>query len=278
MCRTKQKLPIIINTKNLMHIAAITPGIFGVLLMYGINSYAAINHKNVEAHNIVLNIEYIPSDLNSATILIKTKGYSRYAIHKFEEPTGVALDLENSILSPKMCKYYHVKGNTVEEIRCVQLKRSPNIVRIYLSLNKAIPVKVEQGQNFIKLILSKNVSQNKTLKTKKKLCRAANKTQIPSKRTKKQSENDILVSLNFQKADIKTFLRGIAEVSNKNIVIDPDVTGEINIALPHPVPWKQALDIVLATNGLGKIMKGNIIRIAKLETIDKEKELVKLHI
>src|SRR5208283_4192237 len=37
-------------------------------------------------------------------------------------------------------------------------------------------------------------------------------------------------------------------------------------------PWDQALDIVLKNNRLGKVLEGNVLRIAKVETLTAEQE------
>jgi type IV pilus assembly protein PilQ len=60
------------------------------------------------------------------------------------------------------------------------------------------------------------------------------------------------------------------EVSGKNFAIDKDVTGKVTLTLAKPVPWDQALDLILKMNQLGKTSEGNIIRIATLETLKKE--------
>ncbi|MBF0100056.1 MAG: type IV pilus secretin PilQ [Desulfobacterales bacterium] len=80
------------------------------------------------------------------------------------------------------------------------------------------------------------------------------------------------IALDFYKTDIKNVFRILKEVSNKNFAIDKDVTGEVTLSLDIPVPWDQVLDLVLKMNQLGKIMEGDIIRIATIETLKKEEE------
>ncbi|MEW6410368.1 MAG: type IV pilus secretin PilQ [Nitrospirota bacterium] len=79
------------------------------------------------------------------------------------------------------------------------------------------------------------------------------------------------ISLDFQDADIVNVLRLISEVSGLNIVISPDVKGKVSIKMSS-VPWDQALDTILKTYGLGQIREENIIRIAPLTAIAKERE------
>ncbi len=79
------------------------------------------------------------------------------------------------------------------------------------------------------------------------------------------------ISLDFQDADIRNILRLLADVSGLNIVISDDVKGKITIKLLN-VPWDQALELILKTNGLGQIKEGNIIRIATLSNITKQQD------
>ncbi|HEB76629.1 MAG TPA: type IV pilus secretin family protein [Nitrospirae bacterium] len=79
------------------------------------------------------------------------------------------------------------------------------------------------------------------------------------------------ISLDFQDADIIPIFRLLADVSGYNIVVDPQVKGKITIKLIN-VPWDQALDLILKTHNLGMVVEGNIIRIAPLSVLVKERE------
>lgn len=83
-----------------------------------------------------------------------------------------------------------------------------------------------------------------------------------------------LISLDLQDADIDNALRIIAEVSNLNIIASDDVTGKVTLRLID-VPWDQALDVILKTNGLDKVQEGNVIRIAPVEKLRQEREALK---
>jgi type IV pilus assembly protein PilQ len=84
------------------------------------------------------------------------------------------------------------------------------------------------------------------------------------------------VSLDFQGADLRAVLRTFSEISSLNIVIDPAVTGSVDVALKD-VPWDQALDIILRANKLGYIVDGTIVRIAPLSVLaDEETQRRKL--
>ncbi len=83
-----------------------------------------------------------------------------------------------------------------------------------------------------------------------------------------------LISLDLQDTDIDNALRIIAEVSNLNIIASDDVTGKVTLRLID-VPWDQALDVILKTNGLDKVQEGNVVRIAPVEKLRLEREALK---
>ena len=79
------------------------------------------------------------------------------------------------------------------------------------------------------------------------------------------------ITLDFKDADIRNIFRLIAEVSDLNIVIGDEVKGRVTIKLVE-VPWDQALEVILQTQSLGMVRTGNVIRIAPIEKLRKERE------
>lgn len=80
------------------------------------------------------------------------------------------------------------------------------------------------------------------------------------------------IDLDFHNADIHNILRLLAEVGGVNIVTGDDVSGSVTIRMRN-VPWDQALDVILQAKGLGMVRRGNLIRVAPLSTLEKEREL-----
>ncbi len=83
-----------------------------------------------------------------------------------------------------------------------------------------------------------------------------------------------LISLDLQDTDIDNALRIIAEVSNLNIIASDDVAGKVTLRLID-VPWDQALDVILKTNGLDQVTEGNVIRIAPVDKLRREREAMR---
>jgi len=85
---------------------------------------------------------------------------------------------------------------------------------------------------------------------------------------------DKLVSLDLEKADIQTVLRGLAEISGVNIVASPSVKGEVTVHIKR-VPWRSALEIVLESAGYKWIEENGVIKVmtaSELEATRKLKE------
>lgn len=77
------------------------------------------------------------------------------------------------------------------------------------------------------------------------------------------------ISLDFQDADIVPIFRLLGDISGYNIVVNPAVKGNITLKLIN-VPWDQALDIMLRTFSLAKVVDGNIIRIVPTAMVAQE--------
>ncbi|KTC65778.1 type IV pilus (Tfp) assembly protein PilQ [Legionella adelaidensis] len=79
------------------------------------------------------------------------------------------------------------------------------------------------------------------------------------------------ITLNFQKIPVRSVLQLLADFTGINIVVSNDVTGDITLRL-NDVPWDQALDIILTTQGLDKRQVGNVILIDKAEKFTEREQ------
>lgn len=68
------------------------------------------------------------------------------------------------------------------------------------------------------------------------------------------------ISFNFQDIPVRSVLQLIADFTGMNIVVSDKVTGSMTLRL-NEVPWDQALDIILTTQGLDKRQQGNVMLI-----------------
>ncbi len=79
------------------------------------------------------------------------------------------------------------------------------------------------------------------------------------------------ITLDFKDGDIVDIFRLFAELSGLNVVINPGVSGKVSLKLTS-VPWDQAIDLILKTQGLGSTTENNVIRIARVADLQREKE------
>jgi len=93
--------------------------------------------------------------------------------------------------------------------------------------------------------------------------------QVPTTPTAIPQYQGELISIDIKEYDIKDFFRLIGEISGLNVVLDPNVTGNVTLKLAD-VPWDQALDVVLKNYQLGGQLQGNVLRIATNTTLQSE--------
>ena len=84
------------------------------------------------------------------------------------------------------------------------------------------------------------------------------------------------LSLNFQNITTRAVLQVIAEFTGLNIVASDSVTGSVTLRL-HDVPWEQALNLILQSQGLGMRRHDNIILIAPLSELANRERLALTH-
>lgn len=72
------------------------------------------------------------------------------------------------------------------------------------------------------------------------------------------------ISLSLRDAPLPEVLRAFAQIVGFNLVIAPGVQGSVTAELKD-VPWDQALDVILKTNGLAAEVDGRIWWVAPRE-------------
>ncbi|MCO5114263.1 MAG: type IV pilus secretin PilQ [Bdellovibrionaceae bacterium] len=78
-----------------------------------------------------------------------------------------------------------------------------------------------------------------------------------------------LISLQVNDEELTAVINFIADQAGANVVVGQGVEGKISLKL-RDVPWDQALMTIMKTHNLGYIRTGNVLRISKLEDLEKE--------
>src|SRR5450759_1782351 len=76
-------------------------------------------------------------------------------------------------------------------------------------------------------------------------------------------------SLNRWSVSLMSASLRFSELTQLNIVLDPDVRGTVTVSL-QDIPWDQALELILKINQLGYVLEGNIMRIASTSKLTQE--------
>ncbi len=137
---------------------------------------------------------------------------------------------------------------------------NPPIERITTSKPKATEEKIELPE---KLAPEKNGSRIESFQEEQFQ---------PKTISERQEEySGEVMTLKFKDADLRDIITYIGEHVGLNVVFDPEVRGVVTCNLVD-VPWDQALDILLKTNKMGRTLEGNVLRIAPIGTITRERE------
>ncbi|MBA3821965.1 MAG: type IV pilus secretin PilQ, partial [Deltaproteobacteria bacterium] len=79
------------------------------------------------------------------------------------------------------------------------------------------------------------------------------------------------VDFDFKDAPIHDLLRIIADTGRVNVVVPDNIDSKVTVRLKR-VPWDQALEVILASQGLWYRRDGNLFRIAPRKELDAEDE------
>jgi type IV pilus assembly protein PilQ len=79
------------------------------------------------------------------------------------------------------------------------------------------------------------------------------------------------ITLRVRDAEVRDVLRLIGEASGFNMVIGPDVSGRLSLAL-EDVPWDQVLNIILKSLNLGAERNNNVLKIMTLRNMTEQRQ------
>jgi len=224
-----------------------------------------------------------------STIIIGTTHPVKYDVNK-----QGAKQLKVSLFNTRIPKYRRrplITTRFESAVDRISPKQLSGATEIAILLREAVPYDVEQEGNLLKVTMEASAIPPKpsTAVTSVALQddnygvrssggtdsmvfkKVDDKTLSASESTQKYVGEKI--SLDFYQTDIKNVFRILREVSKKNFAIDDNVSGKVTLTLDKPVPWDQVLELILKMNSLGMVYEGDIIRIAKLSTLQKEENL-----
>ncbi len=252
------------------------------------------------------NIEFNTMEDGKSDIVIQTDHPVKYDITPETSNNKLFLNLYNTIIPeyhkrPLLTEYFK---SAVEELMPIQVPGEKKNSKIEIKIRDQVPYRIVQTQNIISLFFEVSaIAPPVFSKANKKVLKGPQIQMIEPERqntdlaeeplliaekkqtTKKQTAEVAIfgsqkkytgekIKLDFYETDIKNVFRILRSVGKLNFAIDKDVEGKVTLTLEDPVPWDQVLDLVLRMNNLGMKKQGNVIRIATIETLNKEEKMM----
>lgn len=249
-------------------------------------------------------IDFSSEEAGKSIIIIGTTKSVQYKIEKVADKR-----LQLKLFNTRIPDYRKLPlittrfESAVDRITPVQKPEMENISIVTIELREAVPYFVEQADNLLlihfaassipprpfeeaklpswKQVIAQTIVEPEVTEVTEAEEVVVEKVEVPEeisilevadlKPAKKYTGEKI--ALDFFETDIKNVFRILKEVSKRNFAIDENVKGKVTLTFDKPVPWDQVLDLVLKMNQLGRVYEGNIIRVATLETLQKEDEL-----
>lgn len=240
---------------------------------------------------VMRHIEFNVIEDGESDILIQTNHPVKFDMAKGEGDL-LYLNLYNTVIPehhkrPLLTQYFK---SAVERLTPVQLPGKEKNSRIQIKIRETVPYRIVQNQNIISVFFEPaRIEPPVFAKGEKKTTRSTQRDiqtyQEPDPDIPESTFEDQIydtpkvytgekIKLDFYEIDIKNVFRILRSVSGLNFAIDKDVEGKVTLTLKNPVPWDQVLDLVLEMNSLGQKKKGNVIRIATLDTLNKEEQFL----
>lgn len=223
------------------------------------------------------------------TFLIKlTQPVTQYRHFTLPQPARIVLDILNDAKAAPVSDIFRIDTSVVSTLR---LNASDNGLRFVIEVAAAtVPAyTITQEDGALRIVIgnadpSVNAKRNTVLvqggqrvdvRQSNTTSSAEGRSPLPATTeegaSKEKSYTGQKISLDFKDADIKNVFRLLAEVSGLNIVVTNDVNRRVTVRLVE-VPWDQALDLIITTNGLDKEQIGNVVRISTAATLKAEKD------
>jgi|TARA_B110000908_G_scaffold39149_1_gene47240 type IV pilus assembly protein PilQ len=161
--------------------------------------------------------------------------------------------LKNSNLPNELDKRLDV-SDFPTPVKFIDTQQVESTVVMEITNRSMVTYKTKRGANTLTLLISERVS----------------KPQESGSKRNAVYKGDLL-DLNFQDIEVRDVLEIIADFKSLNLVASDSVQGTITLNL-NKVPWDQALDIIMRSNGLAMRKEGNILLIAPVDELAQSEQ------
>ncbi len=250
---------------------------------------AIIKEATIEEQPFKLHELKVQEERSQTAFFMKfSNPVTQYRHFALTQPSRVVLDIFGETKGLAQVESFRVDTHWVGTLR---LSSSEGYIRLVMEIAAAAvpPYVIEPEQGGLKVIIGL-ANPQVTAKRELQLVQGGKRTDVkmaeaktlapegpspapapPAALPAEKKYTGQRISLDFKDADIKNVFRLLAEVSGLNIVVTGDVVRKVTVRLVD-VPWDQALDLLIDTNGLGKEQVGNVVRISTAAQLKAEKD------
>ena len=233
----------------------------------------------------ISSIDYKSND-GGGTVLIKADQPLQFTTRLNSATNQLVVEVQNSIIPKKLKRSLNTK-DMASSIGSVDIYQKPNskVSRFVIQLRPGSSEPLVQPEgNSLLIVGAANPQFAGKKSSESNSTEVAGRSEVNPDLTSEgimnsQSLEEFLmsnnqfygkkISIETNNLDVKDAIKFIAEESGVNMIMDEGLEGKISLKL-RQVPWDQALVLLLKSKKLGYKRQGNVLRIAKIEDIQKE--------
>lgn len=222
----------------------------------------SIDSDNQDSEKSLNNAQTEPSQAPEDAVIMDDLAFKRglnnggiFTVQWSKEPKDITFDKEG-----------HELIVTVKDAYIDEVWRYAIDTAVFNTIVNTIDVS-QKGQDVVlKFKMNQNFTFHDNLTSKKfQLTLDKQDTRVSDFNTKKP------ISLSFQNTPVRTILQSLAQFAGMNLVVSEDVGGHMSLNIKN-VPWEEALEMVMTSQGLGERKIGSILYIAPRGQITQQEQ------
>lgn len=243
-----------------------------------------------QAQTLTLQDLSVNEERGQTTLFVRfSQPVTQFRHFPLPQPSRIVLDIVSDTTQLSELENFRIDTSWVATLRLSSITSSRRLT-VDIAAATVPPYTIMPENGGLKIVIG-SVDSNATAKKHFNLVQGGKRTDVRSSdtaspvsgetKTQASGADPLLtpekkytgqkLSLEFKDADIKNVFRLLAEVSGKNVVVTDDVNRKVTIRLVE-VPWDQAMDLLINTNGLDKEELGNVIRISTASRLKTDRD------